>query len=105
MNKADNSYTGLNTAVNAAKPPAQSLPTSDKNVPTVMCTNVRSAFSKLESIANEVIEEKIDVAFLTEIWMDFSNPLHCSQLERLFQLKGLETIVTWQAWGWCCHIS
>ena len=59
-----------------------------------MCTNVRAAFSKIESITSEIKEESIDAAFLTEMWLDSSNPLHSNRLERLFELEGLQTIAT-----------
>ena len=35
--------------------------------PTILATNVRSAFNKSESIATEIIEEGVDLAFLTEV--------------------------------------
>ena len=39
--------------------------TSNKTVPTLMCANVRAAFSKFDSLATEIIEENIDIAFLS----------------------------------------
>ena len=62
--------------------------------PTLLCTNVRSAFPKADSITTEILEEGIDLAFLTEIWMDSSNPLHSNKLERLFEVHGLESATT-----------
>ena len=56
-----------------------------------MCTNVRAAFSKLESIATEILEENLDISFLTEIWLNENNSLHANQLDRMFEMKGLET--------------
>ena len=66
----------------------------DPLVPTIMSTNVRSAFLKLDSIATEIVEEKVDIAFLTEIWLDSDNHLQSNRLERLFELGGLETFAT-----------
>ena len=63
-------------------------------VPSLMCTKVRSAFNKLESISLEILEEKVDICFLTELWQDESNALHSNRLERMFQMKGLETVST-----------
>ena len=61
-------------------------------VPTLLCINVRSAFPKLQSICDEILEREATISFLTEIWQDINNPMHSNQLERALQLQGIEII-------------
>ena len=60
----------------------------------LLCTNVISAFPKMQSICDEIPERGATISFLTEIWQDINNPMHSNQLERALQLQGIEIINT-----------
>ena len=53
--------------------------TAALSLPTVATYNLRSLFPKIGSLKTDLIERKIDVGFLTEIWEQNQNSKHMSK--------------------------
>ena len=69
------------------------MPTSNKNsgyYPTLLCTNVRSLIPKLDCLCSTIEQEEVAIAFVSELWLQGSNPLHQQALDRRLNLEGLE---------------
>ena len=62
------------------------------NYPTVLSTNVRSVFPKLDCLCTTLNEEEVDIGFISEMQMSTSNPLHMQQLDRKLNLEGYEFV-------------
>ena len=60
------------------------------NYPTLLSTNVRSLIPKIDSICSTLEEEKVAIAFLSELWLQGKNPLHQRELDRRLNMEGLE---------------
>ena len=64
------------------------------NLPTVATYNLRSLFPKVESLKTDLLERKIDVGFLTEIWEQSHNTEHMFEIEKMLEMSGLQYIST-----------
>ena len=60
--------------------------------PVLMSANVRSRFPKIDSFCSTLIEEAVDICFVSELWMVNNNPLHIRELERRSNLCGIDFI-------------
>ena len=68
--------------------------TAALSLPTVATYNCRSLFPKIESLKTDLLERKIDVGFLVEIWEQKHNSEHKFEVEKMLQLSGLKYIST-----------
>ena len=80
-------------------PPPLGLPKHDRIsaalcLPTVATYNLRSLPPKLGNLTTDVLERKIDCAFLQEIWTNDDNKNHQLEAEKLLELHGLKYIAT-----------
>ena len=69
-------------------PEMDRIPTAS-SLPTIATYNLRSLKPKIKSLKTDIIERKIDVAFLQEIWEKSEDPLLESKIEKMFELTGL----------------
>ena len=60
------------------------------HLPTLATYNLRSLIPKINSLRSDIIERKVDVAFLQEIWEKEGDKTHEFELEKLLELHGLE---------------
>ena len=58
--------------------------------PTLLWTNARSIMPKLECLCSTVEQESVDITFVSELWLKPDNPLHTRELDRRFNLEGLQ---------------
>ena len=63
-------------------------------LPTVASYNLRSLFPKIRSLKIDLIERKVDVGFLSEIWEQKQNCEHQFEIEKMLELSGLKYIST-----------
>ena len=68
--------------------------TAALNLPTVATYNLRSLFPKVESLKKDLLERKVDVGFLTEIWEQTHNKEHMFEIEKMLEMSGLQYIST-----------
>ena len=59
-------------------------------MPTVASYNLRSLIPKINNFKDDILERGIDCAFLSEIWENSESEKHQYELEKLFQLHGLQ---------------
>ena len=72
-----------------------SLSGKSKSVlPTVATYNLRSLFPKIKNLSTDILERRIDVAFLSETWENELNSDHKAQTEELLEMEGLQFIST-----------
>ena len=64
------------------------------SLPTVATYNCRSLFPKIESLKTDLLERKIDVGFLVEIWEQKQNFEHKFEVEKMLEISGLKYIST-----------
>ena len=70
------------------------------NLPTVATYNLRSFFPKAGNVKCDIIERKIDVAFLVEIWEKSEKKTHQLEIEKMLETEGLKYISTARPTGW-----
>ena len=88
----------LNSPVSSDQPTVDNSK-SDKisaalSLPTVATYNLRSMFPKIGNLTADILERKVDVSFLQEIWEDPSNPEHRIEIEKLLEISGLKYFST-----------
>ena len=59
-------------------------------LPIVATYNLRSLLPKIKSLKTDIIERSIDISFLQEIWEKDEKITNSSDIEKMFQLHGLE---------------
>ena len=64
------------------------------SLPTFSLYNMRSVWSKLDSLADDMVERETDFCFLNEIWENTDNKKHEEKLEKLFHMKNVEYFST-----------
>ena len=62
------------------------------SLPTVATYNCRSKVPKIGNLKTDILERKIDCAFLTEIWEQEDNRNHQYEIEKMLELSGLAYI-------------
>ena len=68
--------------------------TAALSLPTVATHNLRSLFPKIENFTTDILERKIDCAFLSEIWEKEHCKEHQGEIEKLLELHGLQYMST-----------
>ena len=64
------------------------------SLPTVTLYNMRSIWSKLENLIDDIEERKVDICLLTEVWQVLENKEHQKKLEEIFQMRNIQYIST-----------
>ena len=64
------------------------------NLPAFTVYNMRSLWSKIYNLADDIIERAVDISFLSEIWEKKENLKHQASIEELLELKGIQYIST-----------
>ena len=64
------------------------------SAPKLSLINVRSAWSKWNSIADSIETRSTNLCFLTEVWERLENKKHKDAIESIFELKGIKYIST-----------
>ena len=64
------------------------------NLPAFTVYNMRSLWSKINNLAEDIIERAVDISFLSEVWEKKENPKHQSCIEEMLELKGISYIST-----------
>ena len=64
------------------------------NLPAFTVYNMRSLWSKINNLAEDIIERSVDISFLSEIWEKKENLKHQASIEELLELKGIQYIST-----------
>ena len=64
------------------------------NLPTFTVYNMRSLWSKINNLAEDIIERDVDISFLSEVWEKKENLQHQSCIEEMLELKGIAYIST-----------
>ena len=63
-----------------------------KDLPTIAVYNMRSMFPKIDNLIIDILERKVDIALLCEIWENEDNVSHQNQIEKMLELHGLKYI-------------
>ena len=64
------------------------------SLPTNLSYNMRSIWSKIKNLANDLHERNADICFLCEVWEKSENPEHKAKLEELFEMHNIDYIST-----------
>ena len=64
------------------------------NLPAFTVYNMRSLWSKINNLAEDLLERTVDISFLSEVWEKRENVKHQSYIEELLELKGSSYIST-----------
>ena len=64
------------------------------NLPAFTVYNMRSIWSKLDNLAEDIIERCVDISILSEVWEKKENVKHQSRIEELLEMKGISYIST-----------
>ena len=64
------------------------------NLPTLTVYNMRSLWSKINNLAEDIIERSVDISFLSEVWEKKENLSHQASIEEMLELKGISYIST-----------
>ena len=59
-------------------------------MPTIAATNTRSIFPKFRNFAEDIIQRQITSCFVSEIWQKENNVKFQKEVERMFELHGLQ---------------
>ena len=70
------------------------------SLPIFSVYNMRSIWSKLSSLAEDMEERETDLTILSEVWEKKENKNHKSQIETLLEIEGLRYISTPRPSGW-----
>ena len=62
------------------------------NLPTFTVNNMRTIWSKLDNLAEDIHERSVDISILSEVWEKKENLKHQSKIEELLELKGISYI-------------
>ena len=61
-------------------------------MPTIAATNTRSLLPNIKNFAEDLIQRQITACFVSEIWMKENNIKFQEEVERMFELQGLQII-------------
>ena len=64
------------------------------SLPSITLYNMRSAWAKLEGLAEDMIMRSTELCFLNEVWEKAENKQHAGAIERMFEMKGISYIST-----------
>ena len=63
-------------------------------MPRITLYNMRSAWSKLDNLAEDMLMRKTDLSILTEVWHMAENRKHEEAIERMLELHGVKYVST-----------
>ena len=78
--------------ITITSPPKNDKITAAISLPSVATYNCRSFFPKRKSLKMDLLERKIDLGFLVEIWEQTHKSEHKFEIEKLLELDGLQYI-------------
>ena len=64
------------------------------SLPAFTVFNMRSIWSKLNNLADDMEERNVDISFLSEVWEKKENKKHQGAIEHLLEMKGISYIST-----------
>ena len=64
------------------------------NLPAFTVYNMRSIWSKLDNLAEDIVERSVDISILSEVWEKKENLKHQSRIEEMLEMKGISYIST-----------
>ena len=64
------------------------------SAPRISLYNVRSAWSKWDSIAEDIHMRATDISILTEVWQKTENKRHQKLIESMLEMKGIKYVST-----------
>ena len=64
------------------------------SAPRITLYNMRSAWSKLDNLAEDMSMRQTDISFLTEVWQEAENKRHLDVIEELLELRGIKYVST-----------
>ena len=64
------------------------------SAPLISLYNVRSAWSKWDSIAEDIDMRSTDLCILTEVWQKKENKHHQKCIESMLEMRGIEYVST-----------
>ena len=64
------------------------------SAPRISLYNVRSAWSKWDSIAEDIIMRATDIIILTEVWQKTKNKKHQKLIKSMLEMKGIKYVST-----------
>ena len=64
------------------------------NLPTFTVYNMRSIWSKINNLAEDIEERNVDISFLSEVWEKKESKKHQKGIENLLEMKGISYIST-----------
>ena len=59
------------------------------NLPVIASFNMRSLWSKLNCLADEILERDVEICFLSEVWEEKENKMHAAKIEELYEMKNI----------------
>ena len=62
------------------------------SIPIVATYNLRSLFPKVGNLKTDMLERKVDCAFLSEIWENANSKEHQYEIEKMLEISGLKYI-------------
>ena len=60
------------------------------NLPIVAAYNARSLFPKIGKFKTDMLERKVSVAFVSEVWEKSEDKQHTFEVEKMLELNGLK---------------
>ena len=72
-------------------------PLNTNDYPVLLCTNVRSLIPKIDCVCETLVEEKVSIGFISELWLQGKNPLHQRELDRRLNMEGFEFFTNFRA--------
>ena len=79
------------------------------NLPAFTVYNMRSLWSKINNLAEDIIDRSVDISILSEVWEKKENLKHQASIEEMLELKGIIYISTPRPgaksgdWWWFCN--
>ena len=65
---------------------------SSFHLPTIGVTNYRSLAPKVKNVTTDILERELDIVLSSETWQQSSNTRLKLEIERMFELEGLDFI-------------
>ena len=64
------------------------------NMPIFTVYNMRSLWSKINNLAEDILERSVDISFLSEVWEKKEKLSHQASIEEMLEMKGISYIST-----------
>ena len=64
------------------------------DLPTFTVYNMRSIWSKINNLAEDIEDRNVDISFLSEVWEKKESKRHQQGIENLLEMKGISYIST-----------